>query len=71
MTCLVDTEKVLARRYLETSRMLGQSLMTSRTPTEMTEALLKALELNERDFPWACWYSLKTETATGQRCDRM
>jgi hypothetical protein len=70
VTCIVDTDKVLARRYLDTSRTLGQSLMTSRTPNDLNERLLKTLELNERDFPWAALYTLRVETSTGQRCDR-
>lgn len=61
---------MLARRYLETSRILASNLMPSRTIADLGDGLLQALELNERDFPWAALYHLKTETATGQKCDR-
>lgn len=69
VTAFIDTQKVLARRYLETSRTLASNLASSRSIQELSEGLLKSLELNERDFPYAMLYHLRTETATGKKCD--
>lgn len=69
VTAFIDTQKVLARRYLETSRTLAINLASSRSIQELSEGLLKSLELNERDFPYAMLYHLRTETATGKKCD--
>ncbi|CED83474.1 multi-sensor signal transduction histidine kinase [Phaffia rhodozyma] len=64
-----STGKVLNERWQQTSREIVRRLTPARTISEFCGSLMKSLEINERDFPYAFLYQLRSETASGEKTD--
>ncbi|KAL7413157.1 hypothetical protein BDY24DRAFT_74844 [Mrakia frigida] len=69
VTCYNSTSQYISKRWLAMQRDLVHRLTPSRSIGEFSDGVMKSLEANERDIPWALLYRLQTETSSGEAVD--